>query len=48
MKKHIILMIIIVAFLLMLPLISNAASSGTCGDNVTWVLNDAGILTISS
>ena len=24
-----------------------AASSGTCGENVTWVLDDAGKLTIS-
>ena len=24
-----------------------AESSGTCGDNLTWTLNDAGTLTIS-
>ena len=26
---------------------ANAAQSGTCGDNLTWTLDDAGVLTIS-
>ena len=34
---------------LLLPTQANAATeaSGTCGDNLTWVLDDAGTLTIS-
>ena len=30
-----------------LPLQVSAASSGTCGANLTWTLDDAGTLTIS-
>ena len=30
-----------------LPITANAATSGTCGDNVTWTLDDSGTLTIS-
>ena len=29
------------------PVTVNAASSGSCGDNVTWKLSDDGTLTIS-
>ncbi len=47
MKKRIILMTIIGFLVMMFPLASYGVSSGTCGDNVTWVLNDDGILNIS-
>lgn len=30
-----------------LPMTASAAASGVCGDNLTWVLDDAGTLTIS-
>ena len=30
-----------------MPLIASAATSGTCGENVTWTLDDYGTLTIS-
>ena len=30
-----------------LPCVASAASNGSCGDNVTWTLNDEGTLTIS-
>ena len=31
----------------LLPVVACAASSGTCGDNLTWALDDEGTLTIS-
>ena len=36
-----------VALLLLLPGTAKAAESGTCGENVTWTLDDTGTLTIS-
>ena len=30
-----------------LPITASAATSGTCGDNLTWTLDDSGTLTIS-
>ena len=49
MKKQIILITIIGLFLVMLPLIAGAeiVDSGTCGDNLTWTIDENGILTIS-
>lgn len=49
MKKGFIKVTIIFSILLLtlIPLVSNAATSGTCGDNLTWQLDDSGILTIS-
>ena len=49
MKKNLIKVTIILSMLLLtlIPLSVNAASSGTCGDNVTWTLDDQGTLTIS-
>lgn len=38
---------LLVAAVLVLPVTACAATSGTCGDNLTWVLDDAGTLTIS-
>ena len=29
------------------PLVASAATSGTCGENVTWTLDEDGTLTIS-
>ena len=47
MKKRIILVTIIGLCLLLLPLIAQADTSGTCGENATWVLDDDRVLTIS-
>ena len=37
----------IVSLFTALPITASAATSGTCGDNVTWVLDESGTLTIS-
>ncbi len=50
MKKRILIVLAALTILLCVPLIANAATSGTCGANganVTWTLDDAGTLTIS-
>ena len=51
MKKGILCTVLLLALLLVcvvaLPTEASAATSGTCGENVTWNLNDAGTLTIS-
>ena len=48
MKKRLFAFAIFLAlFVTMLPLPAQAATSGTCGDNLTWTLDDAGTLTIS-
>lgn len=49
MKKNILKIAIILSMLLLtlIPLSVNAATSGTCGDNLTWTLDDSGTLTIS-
>lgn len=49
MKKKILKVTIILSLLLLtlIPLSVNAATSGTCGDNLTWVLDSNGTLTIS-
>ena len=48
MKKRVILVVIIGLFLLILPLAASASivDSGECGDNLTWTLDDNGILII--
>ena len=51
MKKSVLslfLTLCIAAFVIAaLPISADAASSGTCGDNLTWTLDDEGTLTIS-
>ena len=49
MKKNLIKVTIILSMLLLtlIPLSVNAATSGTCGDNLTWKLDTNGKLTIS-
>lgn len=48
MKKRIIgLMVVLSMLIWCVPIIAHAATSGTCGDNVTWTLDDEGTLTIS-
>ncbi len=49
MKKRFLIVLFITMILLVIPLIANAATvdSGSCGTNVTWTLDDTGILTIS-
>ena len=38
---------ILLTFVIVLSIVTNAATSGTCGDNLTWTLDDDGTLTIS-
>lgn len=40
-------LVLLAAILFVLPNIAWAASSGTCGDNLTWTLDGNGLLTIS-
>lgn len=49
MKKNLIRVTIILSMLLLtlIPLSVNSATSGTCGDKLTWVLDSNGTLTIS-
>ncbi len=47
MKRNTMLLALLVLLALALPLTAGAESSGTCGENVTWTLNDSGVLTIS-
>lgn len=51
MKKKFLSIILILSMLCaFMPVIANAAESGSCGangDNVTWTLDDEGTLTIS-
>lgn len=48
MKKKFLSIILVLSMLCaFMPVIANAATSGTCGDNVTWTLDDNGTLTIS-
>ena len=49
MKKRTILIVTITLFLLMLPMMAGAeiVDSGTCEGNLTWTLDDEGLLTIS-
>lgn len=47
MKKRILSLIVVFAMLIgCVPIVASAETSGTCGDNLTWVLEN-GILTIS-
>ena len=47
MKKRILSLVVVMAMLLsFMPVIAQAATSGECGDNLTWTL-DGGTLTIS-
>ena len=51
MKKQIIFIILIGILLLVLPITANAdpaiVDSGTCGTNISWVLDDQSVLTVS-
>ena len=48
MKKKILSIILTLSMLCaFMPVIATAATSGTCGNNVTWTLDDNGTLTIS-
>ena len=48
MKKKILSLVVVMAMLLsFMPVIAQAATSGECGDNLTWTLDDEGTLTIS-
>ena len=48
-RKRLVLSILIGIFLLVLPLFASATTidSGKCGDNLSWTLDDEGLLTIS-
>ena len=41
------LMTLLVLLLLVIPLLASADTSGSCGSDMTWVLDDEGTLTIS-
>lgn len=48
MKKRILGMVLILSMLMaVVPIMASAAENGTCGENVTWELDDNGTLTIS-
>ena len=48
MKKRILSLVVVMTMMLsFMPVIAQAATSGTCGDNLTWTLDDNGTLTIS-
>lgn len=48
MKRKFLSIILVLSMLCaFMPVIATAATSGTCGDNVTWTLDDNGTLTIS-
>ena len=47
MKRILSLVLAITMVLSLLPSIAFAASSGVCGDNLTWTLTDAGVFTLS-
>ncbi|MGN0183446.1 MAG: leucine-rich repeat protein [Candidatus Ornithomonoglobus sp.] len=38
---------VIIMFMSLMPVVTHAITSGTCGDNLTWTLDDDGTLTIS-
>ena len=46
-KMSILLILGLVLFIIPLTVHADAVSNGTCGENATWVLDDAGKLTIS-
>ena len=48
MKKKILSFVLVLSMLCaFMPVIAVAETSGTCGDNVTWTLDQNGTLTIS-
>ena len=48
MKRKILSLMVVLAMLpACVPIIANAQTSGTCGENLTWKLDDEGTLTIS-
>ena len=47
MKKLLGILFTALLFAALLPVVASAESSDTCGENLTWVLDDAGTLTIS-
>jgi len=47
MKKLLGILFAALLIMALLPVVACAESSGTCGNNLTWVLDDAGTLTIS-
>jgi hypothetical protein len=48
MKKRVFSLVLVLTMLLAcVPIVATAATSGTCGDNLTWTLDDDGTLTIS-
>ncbi len=48
MKKKLLSVILVLSMLCaFMPVVSSAATSGNCGENLTWTLDDEGTLTIS-
>ena len=46
-KRFLSLLLVLCLMASMIPVTARAATSGTCGENVTWTLSDDGVLTIS-
>ena len=46
-KKFLIIVLALSVFCAFVPLVASAETSGTCGKNLTWILDDYGTLTIS-
>ena len=47
MKKLFAVLFVVLLLAALLPVLASAETSGTCGYNLTWVLDDEGTLTIS-
>ena len=46
-KKFLSIVLALSVFCAFVPLVASAETSGTCGKNLTWILDDSGTLTIS-
>lgn len=46
-KKFLSIVLALSVFCAFVPLVASAETSGTCGKNLTWILDDYGTLTIS-
>lgn len=46
-KRILSLLLVMVMTISFTPIISHAETSGTCGENLIWTLDDKGTLTIS-
>ncbi len=47
MKKRLCILVLLVLCAAALPILASAESSGQDGENITWTLSDAGVLTFT-